>query len=491
MKDKLLKLGRHSFVYGVGSALGLAGGFILIPLYTNVLSTEEYGVLELITRTADILMLVMFMGVRQAFMRFYFDHDDPDWHKTVVGTTLALILTSSITICLLFYPFRGLVAHWLFKASTLQTLFVFMIIWLPLELLASIGMTSLQIQMKSVRYVTINFIKFILVITSNILLVYIYRKGIVGILITNIWVAGLIGLSFLVLLIKWSKFKISFDLGKRLLKFGAPYLPTAVFLFIICNSDRYFLSMFSSLHAVGIYALGYKIGMFGIAIVMDAFGKIWAPFLFDNYNKPDGSALISKTFLLYTLLSVSVGLTISVLSPIVIPLISDKAFHDSHKVVPLICLASILWGMASLADAGILIAKKTFYKPMIFGSAAMVALGGNLLLVPKLGSLGAAIALVLTFLALLIINYAMANKFYRIVIEYKKMLLIFSSAVMVYIFSTHVLGFAQNSQYIKICSISSLFIYPVILWFGGLFSYDEKSSIKNSFLKKISFSVKS
>ena len=62
MKDKLLKLAGHSFVYGVGNALGAVGGFILIPLYTHVLSTGEYGVLELLNRTADILMLFMLMG---------------------------------------------------------------------------------------------------------------------------------------------------------------------------------------------------------------------------------------------------------------------------------------------------------------------------------------------------------------------------------------------------------------------------------------------
>ena len=83
--------------------------------------------------------------------------------------------------------------------------------------------------------------------------------------------------------------------------------------------------------------------------------------------------MIAKVFTLYTLVVVAVGLIISVLSPIVIPLISDAAYHTSYKLVPLICLAAIFYGMASVADAGILISKKTFYKPILFGAAGIVA----------------------------------------------------------------------------------------------------------------------
>ena len=120
MKEKIIKLAGHSFVYGIGNALGAIGGFILIPLYTHVLSTAEYGILELLNRTADILMLFMLMGVRQAFIRFYFDHDDSEWHKTVVFTTIALILISAVIISSIFVPLRGLIADTLFKDSTTE-----------------------------------------------------------------------------------------------------------------------------------------------------------------------------------------------------------------------------------------------------------------------------------------------------------------------------------------------------------------------------------
>ena len=68
----LKKLGRHSMIYGIGSALSMAAGFLLIPLYTNVLTAGEYGILELLNRTSDVIILVIFMGVRQGIYKILF-----------------------------------------------------------------------------------------------------------------------------------------------------------------------------------------------------------------------------------------------------------------------------------------------------------------------------------------------------------------------------------------------------------------------------------
>ena len=483
MKDKLVKFAGHSLVYGIGNALGAIGGFILIPLYTHVLSMSEYGILELLGRTADILMLFMLMGVRQSFIRFYFDSDDPDWNKTVVFTTLSLILTSSVIVSLVFFPFRNLIANELFKGSAAGTLFVFVLAWVILNLLVRVGLTHLQIQMKSIKYVTINFITFILFIISNIILVYIYRKGIMGILITNIWVSGVIGFTFLFFMIRWTRVKFSLSLAKGLLKFGLPFLPTTAFGFLLLNSDRYILGIFSSLEDVGLYSLAYKIGFLGLTFIMGSFEKVWAPFLFEHYNKPEGPALIGKIFTYWALICVSIGLVISVVSPIIIPMISPKAYHVSYKLVPLLCFGSVFYSMATLADAGVLISKKTMYKPLIFGLSSFAAITLNFILIPRYGPTGAAIAIAFSFLTLFTVNLYISNKFYVISIEYKRLVLMFMSAIIVYLFSKVLFGLADNIKYMNMFSISAIFIYPVLLLFSGFFSAEEKHFVRGLFAK--------
>ena len=160
MLDKLKEFGKHSSIYGFGNALSAVGGFILIPFYTHMLVTSDYGILELLNRTADILILIIMLGVRQAFIRFYFDHDTEDWHKTVLGTTVVFLIASSVIVLLLFWPIKEWVAELLFNDPVIGVFFAYIIVWIPLDLIVQTGLTHLQVQMKSVTYVVINFFKF-------------------------------------------------------------------------------------------------------------------------------------------------------------------------------------------------------------------------------------------------------------------------------------------------------------------------------------------
>ena len=477
MKHGINSFARHMVVYGLGNILTMAGGFVLIPLYTHVLSTSEYGILELISRSADILILVMFNGIRQAFIRHYFDYDTEEWHKTVVSSTLFFLSVVSISVSVVVLVFQETLSGLLFRSEAPAALLLFVIIWLPLEMMAKVGMTHLQIQMKSSKYVLIELARFIWLVGSNVLLVYIYRRGISGILITNMWIAGVVGLTFTVALMRWAGMKISGKLIKNLIKFGAPYAPTAVFMFFVSSSDRYFLSAMVSLGAVGVYALAYKVGMLGTSLVMGPFGMIWTPFLFENYQKKGGSELIAKVFTLYTLVVVAVGLIISVLSPIVIPLISDAAYHTSYKLVPLICLAAIFYGMASVADAGILISKKTFYKPILFGAAGIVAVVLNFALIPRYGATGAAFTLSMSFFTLFVLVYSVSSRFYYFKLEYRRIISIFASAIFIYCFSYVLFEWAGGDPSAKVCSALCLTLYPAVVWYGGVFSSGEKAML--------------
>jgi O-antigen/teichoic acid export membrane protein len=479
--NQLAKLVRHTTVYGLGSALTAIGGFLLIPLYTHVLTTAEYGTLELLNRIADILILVMFMGVRQAYIRFYFDDKDEIWRNSVTTTVVAFALVSSIAIGAIFYPFRSFVLEHVFKNQISDVFLILVLSWVPVEMLIAIGLSHLQINMRSVPYVTINFLRLLLFVLLNVMLLYFYRTGVIGVLIAQIVAASVVAVSFLVYFLRWARGTIRISLLKSLLAFGLPYLPATVFMYMINNADRYFLSVYSSLEAVGIYALASKFGMLGLTLIMDPFNKVWAPFLFENYSTPKGPKLIGKVFMLYTLVSVFVALGIAVLSPVVIPLVSDEAFHSAYRVVPLICLASVFYGMACLADAGILIAKKTHYKPVIFGLASVVTVVGNFVLVPAFGVLGAAIASAVGFGALFIINLLFSNRFYRIPLEVGKFLLIFAAASCTYLLSIYAIDLGEGFAYKSLLALVALTMFPILLWTLGILSDDDKNSIKQLF----------
>jgi len=482
LTGKLKQLARHSVIYGIGSSLGVAGSFLLIPLYTHALMPSEYGALELLYRTAEILTLVMLMGVRQAYLRYHFERkDDELWQRQVLGTTVAFVLLSSAVITAMVFPFSGYARSVLFKGSISQTPIILLLAWIPLEMIVNIGLAHLQVRMQSLLFVMVNLVRLVVFLGLNVILVYVMQKGVTGVLLAQVIVTGLIALAMMVHFVRWTRLAMSVQLMKDLVRFGLPYLPASFFMYIIANSDRYFLGTSVSLESLGIYALAMKIGMVGTMLLVDPFLKVWSPFLYSHYDKPDGPELLGRVVTLFTLASVAFGLGVSVFTPIVLPWISNPEYLSASQLVPIICLATAIYSLTHLADAGILIAKQTRYKPLIFGITAAVALLVNIILIPWLGAIGAAMASVLTYTALLAVNMVISSRFYRFPVEKRRIALIFASGVVTYLVSLFVLKKLGEDSWAMAGSVVALGIFPLLLWFAGFFTERERLVIQKLF----------
>lgn len=408
------QLARHTIIYGLGSAISAAGSFVLIPLYTNMLSTTDYGLLEILNRLAEIIILLTFLGTRQAYLRFFFDRNDLAWHKTVTATTLAFSLGMSVLFLVLAYVAYLINPDVFLIDGASSRLYLLLAAWMPFEILFSVSMTYLRVNLLSKLFVAVNAIKLVLFVSLNVLFMYVLKLGVESVFISQLLATGIIGLIFFVYFWKWSGFRIDPELLKKLLKFGLPFLPATGFAFIIANADRFFLNSYYSLATVGLLALGTKIGTIGITLFMRPFNMVWAPYIFDVYTSDSGGEQIGSAFTVYTALSAYLALGVSLAGPIVINLIAEEQYQVASTIVPIVAIGAVFLGMAMLIDAGILITKQTKYKPVIFGSAALLGVLFHLILTSRFGLVGASISTSLTFAVLFLINYRVSEMFYHI-----------------------------------------------------------------------------
>ncbi len=479
MSKEIKKLARHSIIYGIGSSLGAAGSFLLIPLYTHALSTEDYGAVELLYRLCSILMIVMFLGVRQAYIRYFFDNRaDKVWQETVTGSTMVFVALSCAAILAVVLPFEGLVRDELLSGHVTDTVMLLALLWIPCDMFLNVGMTYFQIQMRSIAYVLINVLFVVLYLIANVVLVYWMRLGVQGVFLAQIGVTGAIAAGVIAYIAATTRLRVSVEIIRKMVIFGLPLLPAAFFMYLINNADRYFLSLYSGLEEVGVYALAAKLGTVGTLFLMDPFLKVWSPFLFDNYDKPDGPVLVSRVFTLFTLACVLVALGVSVFAPIVLPLVTGDEFAGAIVLVPLACLAAVFYSISGLADAGILIAKKTKYKPLIAGIAAAVAVAANAALVPFLGMWGAAIAAVMAMVTMVFANLHFSNRYYRLPIEWRRILLVFGGAIVTFAICDAVLIWSDHSVAGQIGSVLALVSFPLLLWWGRFFTLEELRAIR-------------
>ena len=88
MFQDLKRLVKDSLIYGIGTVSRSLIGFILIPLYTRYLTTEEYGILALALVALASLNILFELGMSKALFRFYFETETESDRSTVIGTCL-------------------------------------------------------------------------------------------------------------------------------------------------------------------------------------------------------------------------------------------------------------------------------------------------------------------------------------------------------------------------------------------------------------------
>ena len=137
-------------------------------------------------------------GYVRAYIRFYFEKNNKKWKNKVTFTTYLFVGMSSLMIVLLLLPFIGLFKNFINEINDEKLLLIILLSWLPFEALLNVGLTSLQIEMKSIIYVAVSISKLLLIIVSIVVLVYIFRFGVIGIIFTNLWVSFLLSIILII-----------------------------------------------------------------------------------------------------------------------------------------------------------------------------------------------------------------------------------------------------------------------------------------------------
>lgn len=416
-------LGRNSFVYAIGSVLGMAGSLVLLPFVTRALGPSAYGALELFNRTADIVVVLALLGMRQAFVRKFYDHNSEDWQARVASTTLifvlvvgVLALTSGLAIGLLlpevgrdfgFGPFV-----WLLLGATIATQLVF-----------QISTVFMQIRHEAVKFVVAQLAMVLLYVASALLALYVFDAGARGVVIAHLLASATVGVICAIYLV--SKCGIRFDrpVFASMLAFGIPFLPATALGIVWGSADRYFLLAHVPLEQIGIYSLAAKVSSAAMVLVSTPLGRVWGPFVFEAARDPKAASIIGRAIFAYILVTAIAAAGTAALAPVVLPLLASQSFAAAIFLVPIFCLNDALSSISNVTDSGVLISGKTWLKPLVTGSGAVVSVLMLFVLVPEYGIYGAAAASTLGTLAVVIMSMWISNRCFPVKLPSGRILL--------------------------------------------------------------------
>lgn len=421
------KLAKNSFLY-LAATLFLQGSkFFLLPLYTHLVSPEEYGVVYLIGTLDSFLAMLFSLSVRGAVSRFYFDNKDPEALKEMYSSIVMFIFYFATVSYLIVIAFVKPLAAFMDIPNYIYLLFglvgSYVTVFYPIVL------ALLYVQQKGKVISLITVYAGLFSIFMHLILVINMQDKIMAFMICTL----LNGFSQLGIFIVFSKkyltIKPKFENIKEYVVYSLHSVPGDISTWLITFADRIMISKIKGHTDTGLYSIGYKLGQFP-SILFHSINKAYVPNIYEKYsnfnekNRQQSIKLANYLFALFT----GIIFIILVFSKEVI-LLLDKRYSDSLMIMFVILFSYLLSGYKIIFHNPTNYNKKFVkYKSSIWIIAALVNISLNFLLIPKYSLYGAAVATFITYLLSFISITILANKAIKISYPIKKYIIILLSS---------------------------------------------------------------
>lgn len=420
MIHSLKRLTKHSAIYGVSDVLGRSISFVLVPIYTNVLSTGDYGHVTLIYVFIAFMNVFFTYGMDAAFLRFYLLEESE--RRQVYSTSFLTILISTVGLSAAVYLGAPFISTLISTSRTLNQYVRLAALVLCLDALMVIPFACLRGEGRAAWFAALKTMKAVIELGCNLWLVVGRHAGVEGILTSNIIGSGVVCGALLPMTLRRFGFTFSWNRLKNLLKFGLPYIPAGASVIIIELVDRFMLERMVSSEVVGVYSAAYKLGV-GALLFVNVFRLAWQPFFLEASKQADAKDVYARVLTYFLLIMGGLFLGFSLFIHDLVRLrvgpytFFGRAYWAGTGVVPLILLSYVLYGLYVNLIVGVYLEQKTTYLPLITGAAALVNIASNLVLIPLFGMYGAASSTVLAYAVMAAGLYRVTQRYYPIQYE--------------------------------------------------------------------------
>jgi O-antigen/teichoic acid export membrane protein len=266
--------------------------------------------------------------------------------------------------------------------------------------------------------------------TTALRLVFVMAAGL-G--VTGLYLADLL-VTVVILLLLWRwfrplvRFMFSMTELRVALRFGLPRLPHGLAQQAFDYGNRLLLTRYVPLAELGVYQNASTLGT-GVKFFLSSFETAWAPFYYATARRPDAKAVLAKmaTYGAAVLVLLVAG-TAAVAHDVVL-LMLNADYIRAVPIVPVVALALAFQGAYLLTSIGLNLSGHTEYYPVATFAAAAVGLGAGFVLMPRLGALGAAVALLLSFVTQATVAFACSQRFYPMRYEGGRLLRVVAAGI--------------------------------------------------------------
>ncbi|HET9440602.1 MAG TPA: oligosaccharide flippase family protein [Longimicrobiales bacterium] len=423
-------LGRHSLIYAVGMVLTKAVAFLMLPVYTRLLTPADYGVLQLVMMFLEVLSIFAGSRIAYGIFHFYYKAADEDAKRRVLSTAVMLLAVTFAATSALTFALAPTIAQAIFgEGGNYITYIRLAAVGIAFESLITVPNALFQLQQQSIRFVGFSLLRLCLQLSLNLLLLIQFNMGVAGVLlssvITNVLVGGFLAVRLLFVVGR----SFDFTAARAFLRFGLPLVAMQAATFIFTFGDRYFLNKAGDTTAVGLYGLAYQFGFLVGTIGYMPLEMVWDPQRFAVAKRADRDLIYSRVFKYMNVALITAAVGLSLFVGDVLRVISAPAFHGAAVFVPVIVGAYIFQAWGTFFNIGIMITERTHFYTIANWAAAAVAVIGYVLLIPKYLAWGAALTVVASLGTRFWLTHVFSQRLWRINYEWSPVLRLLLIAV--------------------------------------------------------------
>lgn len=400
------KLLSNTAILGAGTFVSKVLVFLLMPFYTAWLSTDQFGVADILSQTANLIIPLAVLGISDGLFRFALDGD-----KEARANTFS---------CAVFVFVCGLIPI----AALIQLLRIFSIydgyVWLVFFYVCTANLhlicaNYIRACDKPKTFALQGIINTALTIALNVIFLAVFKMGVLG-YVLSVAVSDLLvtlGLIVFCKLYKEIKFKKpNKKLLRSMLRFSIPYIPTTMMWMITSASDRFILTAFSGASENGLYAAAYKLPTL-ISLAGGVFIEAWQFSVVSDSSKEERVSFFESVYKNYVgIMFMGTSLLVLASKPLT-SLLLNASYYESWKFVPVLSIAMIFSAFSAFMGSVYFLEKRSLRSLITATSGAFVNIVLNVLLIPTQGAMGAAIATVVSYVIVYVIRAYDTGKYLK------------------------------------------------------------------------------
>lgn len=441
ISEKFIK---SSFIYSIVGSLPLLTSVILLPFYTNLLTTDQFGMLAL---------YIALTAVLQIFVNFAIDHyiavnwvnfkDDKQQTKDQIGTAVSSLLIIAVAFVII-YLIAGFFAIKIFP--DLNNIKVFEIFpWGFMCLLTAIGNSAFKTyaalliyQERPVRFFWISLVNVALTLGISLAFLYSYPYTLMG----PMWgrlLSG-VGIFFLAYFFFLKEYGITFrsKLIKEIAIFSYPLMLYLALLWIVGNADRYIIAYFLTASDIAIFDFAIKctmiIEVLQTGLTSTIYPKIFKIWKEQNINHSTLEA--NRYFNGLTGLSMLLIPVLIIVLPLLVPMIvTNPDYYKSFSFIGILFSGFAFTALKSYFTAPLMYYKKTKALPKVYFYSAIIQLILTVILVKYFDISGAVWAFVIVRIIQVIFLYNESRKVFTFKLNLFKQIMLPSLFIILVIIS--------------------------------------------------------